>query len=176
MCAYFYHNGYCSKGDTCNFSHVIIPGAPIPKRVEEVGRSRPSPTGYVIRERLRGTKPCKWFMEHGYCKKGDACTFSHDVSIFTPGLLPTPFGAFVVPPQSMSAGQPYYFAPGYPAPETMRQPRMEQWRQQQQQRPQQGQQQRRRRQQQQGQQQQQQNHETRQRNTSERRRGTRHHP
>ncbi|ELP87383.1 hypothetical protein EIN_096400 [Entamoeba invadens IP1] len=27
-----------------------------------------------------GTKPCIFFMQNGYCKKGDNCTFSHDVS------------------------------------------------------------------------------------------------
>ena len=29
-----------------------------------------------------GTKPCIFFMQNGYCKKGDHCTFSHDLSVF----------------------------------------------------------------------------------------------
>ncbi|EDR26041.1 hypothetical protein EDI_014210 [Entamoeba dispar SAW760] len=27
-----------------------------------------------------GTKPCIFFMQNGYCKKGGSCTFSHDIS------------------------------------------------------------------------------------------------
>lgn len=29
-----------------------------------------------------GTKPCIFYMQNGYCKKGDHCTFSHDLSVF----------------------------------------------------------------------------------------------
>jgi len=30
-----------------------------------------------------GTKPCVFFMQNGYCKKGDHCTFSHDLHLFS---------------------------------------------------------------------------------------------
>ena len=100
VCAYFYYNGKCSKGDSCNFSHVILPDSEIPKRVEDVGRSRPSPTGYVIREDLRGTKICKYMAQFGVCKKGDTCTYSHDLSRFA---MPPAESRRRAPPQHVNS-------------------------------------------------------------------------
>lgn len=117
LCSYFFFNGFCSKGDSCNFSHEKIDGAPEPTRPEDVGKGRPSPTGYVDREDLKGTKPCKWFTQRGYCKKGDKCTFSHDLSLCRPGLLPTPSGAYVVSSAPMNCDpRGYQFVPCYPPP------------------------------------------------------------
>ena len=84
LCSYYFYTGKCSKGESCNFSHEIRAGMTPPKRLDEIGTSRPSPTGYVPVDKLKGTKPCKWFVERGWCRKGDACTFSHDEILLSP--------------------------------------------------------------------------------------------
>ncbi|ELP93875.1 hypothetical protein EIN_177620 [Entamoeba invadens IP1] len=41
------------------------------------------------------TKPCVFFMQNGYCKKGENCTFSHDISAFMESHSSPPQKQFV---------------------------------------------------------------------------------
>ncbi|KAL7712001.1 C3H1-type domain-containing protein [Entamoeba marina] len=36
---------------------------------------------FVHKNNKIGTKPCIFYMQNGYCKKGNDCTFSHDISL-----------------------------------------------------------------------------------------------
>ena len=66
-CAYFQANGFCKKGDKCNFSHEI---------------PHQSNKPFVPADQLYRTKPCHFFFTTGVCRKGENCNFSHDPSIF----------------------------------------------------------------------------------------------
>lgn len=66
-CAYFQANGFCKKGDKCNFSHEI------PHQTNKP---------FVPADQLYRTKPCHFFFTTGVCRKGENCNFSHDPTIF----------------------------------------------------------------------------------------------
>lgn len=66
-CAYYQANGFCKKGDKCNFSH-------------EIPHQTPKP--FVPADQLYRTKPCHFFFTTGVCRKGENCNFSHDPTIF----------------------------------------------------------------------------------------------
>ena len=66
-CAYFQANGFCKKGDKCNFSHEI---------------PHQSVKPFVPADQLYRTKPCHFFFTTGVCRKGENCNFSHDPTIF----------------------------------------------------------------------------------------------
>eukprot|EP00434_Breviolum_minutum_P042943 symbB.v1.2.038248.t1/scaffold5893.1/size22692/3 len=88
MCSYIESTGYCQKGDECTFAHspeelqngnAGVKQAPTAYWEEAVysdeaatgsGPSRFRP-GFVPR------KFCSYIELHGYCEKGDECTFAH---------------------------------------------------------------------------------------------------
>lgn len=66
-CAYYQANGFCKKGDKCNFSHEF------PHQASKA---------FVPADQLYRTKPCHFFFTQGVCRKGENCNFSHDPAIF----------------------------------------------------------------------------------------------
>ncbi|KAH3743121.1 hypothetical protein Pelo_15490 [Pelomyxa schiedti] len=66
-CTFFFSNGFCHKGDNCNFSHdQSMSGTPPTPSEESTNKNA-----------FYRTKPCKFFYEEGKCRKGDNCNFSH---------------------------------------------------------------------------------------------------
>lgn len=53
------------------------------------------PLYYSPKHQKYGTKPCLFYMQNGYCKKGDACTFSHDVPVRCQDTTTSPQKPFV---------------------------------------------------------------------------------
>lgn len=80
----FYPLGKCRNADVCPYLHIPTTALPEQKQDQDQAQDQePSQPGWYqgdpsSQQRQEGRRPCTWYFQNGYCRRGDQCSFSHD--------------------------------------------------------------------------------------------------
>ncbi|KAF8963432.1 hypothetical protein BDZ97DRAFT_1701588 [Flammula alnicola] len=73
----FFPLGKCRNGDRCPYRHSQPPEAPDTAPVNSDQEWGPAPSQNASRGQSKYSAPCKFFMDRGYCNRGDSCRYRH---------------------------------------------------------------------------------------------------